>query len=148
MSTGGAKLLVVNASSGPSGPYDSRKRRFMRFMRSCSVENSRNGSQRVNPAIISSFLNNVGWFSLRCRRSVGFRPKKVPIDEHIQSETDQILLCGDSPCVLLPQFRLRLQPIFEFVTRHLPTLRKQFVGAITDLLLKVAGRVSGFVGCS
>ena len=27
--------MVVNASSGPSGLYDSRKRRFMRFMRSC-----------------------------------------------------------------------------------------------------------------
>jgi len=31
MSTGGAKLVVVNASSGPSGLYDSRNRQFMRL---------------------------------------------------------------------------------------------------------------------
>src|ERR1700693_2660556 len=51
MSTGGAKLVVVNASSGPSGLYDSRKRRFMRFTQSCMVGNSRQGSQRSNRVI-------------------------------------------------------------------------------------------------
>jgi hypothetical protein len=55
MSTSGARLVVVNASSGPSGPYDSRKRRFMRLMRSCMLENSRRGPQRVN-RVITQFL--------------------------------------------------------------------------------------------
>ena len=46
-----AAVYMLVASSGSSGLYDSRKRRFMRFMRSCMVENSRNGSQRVNTVI-------------------------------------------------------------------------------------------------
>src|SRR5579871_297029 len=54
MSTGGAKLVVVNASSGPSGLYDSRTKRFRRF---CRVAKSRRGSQRVSTVIISSFGN-------------------------------------------------------------------------------------------
>jgi hypothetical protein len=50
MSTGGATVVVVNASSGPSGLYDSRKRRFLRFMRSCMADNSRRDSRPYSPA--------------------------------------------------------------------------------------------------
>ena len=48
MSTGGAKLVVVKASSGPSGLYDSRTKLFMRFW---MVANSLSGFQRVNTVI-------------------------------------------------------------------------------------------------
>src|SRR5512132_534139 len=56
MSTGGAKLVVVKASSGSSGLYDSRKRRFIRLIRSCIADNSSKGSQRVNSVIMEFLL--------------------------------------------------------------------------------------------
>jgi hypothetical protein len=49
MSTGGAKPVVVNASSGPAGGlYNSRKRRFIWSGR---LEELRKGSERVNTVI-------------------------------------------------------------------------------------------------
>src|SRR5436190_19185453 len=56
-STGGAKLLVVNASSEPSGLNDSRK---IRFTRSCNVEKSRRATNVIRQLLLQKYRK---WFT-------------------------------------------------------------------------------------
>src|ERR1700730_523487 len=55
-STGGTNALVARDWSCASGPKESRNNRFMR---SCKVVNSRNGSQRVKTVMVIFLLTNI-----------------------------------------------------------------------------------------